>query len=110
MPQPSAARCPVQPAEPSFPPFLPFLPQVQSMMGDGMLTPARAAALDSLRGQMGLSKEAADKIIKGFQNRKLINEMQVRRATPAPRGTYPVYSPPCLAASHSRRCMCCAVH
>lgn len=57
-----------------------FTNQVQLMMGDGMLTPARAAALDSLRGQMGLSKEAADKIIKGFQNRKLINEMQAAKA------------------------------
>ena len=57
-----------------------FKSQVQNMMGDGMLTPERAASLESVRNQMGLPKEAADKIIKGLQNQKLIASMQAAKA------------------------------
>lgn len=57
-----------------------FKSQVQSMMGDGMLTPDRAAALEGIRNQMGLPKENADKIIKGLQNQKLIAAMQAAKA------------------------------
>lgn len=74
------------------PPALPFLPllkvhqgmaeqafkqQVQSVLGDGNLTPDRAAALEKMRAQMGLGQDAADKIIRGFTNQKAIAGMQV---------------------------------
>lgn len=52
--------------------------QVQSYMADGQMTPDRAAALESLREKMGLPKEAADKIVKGFTNQRLIAGLQVR--------------------------------
>lgn len=54
-----------------------FKQQVQGVLGDGMLTPDRAAALEKLREQMGLPKENADKIIRGFTNQKAIAGMQV---------------------------------
>ncbi len=57
-----------------------FKSQVQNIMGDGMLTPDRAASLESIRNQMGLPKENADKIIKGLQNQKLISSMQAAKA------------------------------
>lgn len=57
-----------------------FKSQVQQIMSDGMLTPERAASLESVRSQMGLPKEAADKIIKGLQNQKLIAAMQAAKA------------------------------
>ena len=57
-----------------------FKSQVQNMMGDGVLTPDRAASLEGIRNQMGLPKEAADKIIKGLQNQKLISAMQAAKA------------------------------
>ena len=53
--------------------------QVQSIMGDGNLTESRAKELEALREKMGLAKDAADKIIRGFSNQKLIQAMQVRR-------------------------------
>lgn len=58
-----------------------FKSQVQQYMGDGApLTPDRAATLESIREKMGLPKESADKIIKGFQNQKLISSMQAAKA------------------------------
>lgn len=57
-----------------------FKSQVQQTMGTGPLTAERAAALESVRSQMGLPKEAADKIIKGLQNQKLIAAMQEAKA------------------------------
>jgi len=57
-----------------------FKSQVQNIMGDGMLTPDRAASLEAVRNQMGLPKENADKIIKGLQNQKLISSMQAAKA------------------------------
>ena len=56
-----------------------FKNQVQSVLGDGNLTPDRAAALEKMREQMGLPKENADKIIRGFTNQKAIAGMQVCR-------------------------------
>lgn len=57
-----------------------FKQQVQSAMSDGMLTPDRAASLEGLREKMGLPKEAAEKIIKGFQNQRVIESMQAAKA------------------------------
>ena len=54
-----------------------FKQNVQSVLGDGNLTPDRAAALERMREQMGLPKENADKIIRGFSNQKAISGMQV---------------------------------
>ena len=51
--------------------------QVKQMMADGNLTPDRASQLEGLRERMGLPKEAADKIIRGFSNQRLIASMQV---------------------------------
>lgn len=71
-----------QPTRQRFPPLPGSHPpaslQVQSYMADGNLTPDRAAQLESLREKMGLPKEAADKILKGFTNQKLIASMQAR--------------------------------
>ncbi len=57
-----------------------FKAQVQSVASDGMLTPERAAALEDLRAKMGLPKEAADKIVRGFQNQKMISGLQAAKA------------------------------
>jgi hypothetical protein len=54
-----------------------FKQNVQSVLSDGNLTPDRAAALERMREQMGLPKENADKIIRGFSNQKAISGMQV---------------------------------
>ncbi|KAL4434488.1 hypothetical protein ABPG75_000929 [Micractinium tetrahymenae] len=57
-----------------------FKQNVQSVLGDGNLTPDRAAALDKMREQMGLPKENADKIIRGFTNQKAIQGLQTLKA------------------------------
>ncbi|PSC73353.1 chloroplastic isoform X2 [Micractinium conductrix] len=57
-----------------------FKQNVQSVLGDGNLTPDRAAALEKMREQMGLPKENADKIIRGFSNQKAIQGMQALKA------------------------------
>ncbi|KAL4860244.1 hypothetical protein ACK3TF_000429 [Chlorella vulgaris] len=57
-----------------------FKQQVQSVLGDGNLTPDRAAALEKMRAQMGLGQDAADKIIRGFTNQKAIAGMQALKA------------------------------
>lgn len=57
-----------------------FKSQVQGVMADGVLTPERAASLEAVREKMGLPKEAADKVIKGMQNQKLISSMQAAKA------------------------------
>ncbi|EFN52285.1 hypothetical protein CHLNCDRAFT_139027 [Chlorella variabilis] len=57
-----------------------FKQQVQGVLGDGMLTPDRAAALEKMREQMGLPRENADKIIRGFTNQKAIAGMQSLKA------------------------------
>lgn len=54
-----------------------FKSQVQQVMGEGALTPDRLAGLEAVRQRMGLPKETADKVLKGFQNQKLIAGMQV---------------------------------
>jgi hypothetical protein len=57
-----------------------FKGQVEQYMTGGVLTPERAQALEQLREKMGLPKETADKVIKGFQNQKLISSMQAAKA------------------------------
>lgn len=54
-----------------------FKSQVQQVMGEGALTPDRLAGLEAVRTRMGLPKATADKVLKGFQNQKLIAGMQV---------------------------------
>lgn len=57
-----------------------FKGQVEQYMTGGVLTPEKSAALEKLRESMGLPKETADKVIKGFQNQKLISSMQAAKA------------------------------
>ncbi|KAL6774241.1 hypothetical protein ACKKBG_A24285 [Auxenochlorella protothecoides x Auxenochlorella symbiontica] len=57
-----------------------FKSQVQQVMGEGALTPDRLAGLEAVRQRMGLPKETADKVLKGFQNQKLIAGMQAAKA------------------------------
>jgi len=57
-----------------------FKGQVEQYMAGGVLTPEKAEALEQLREKMGLPKETADKVIKGFQNKKLISSMQAAKA------------------------------
>ena len=44
-----------------------------------MLSKEKADQLAEVRDKMGLSKEAAEKIIKGVQNQHLISGLQVRQ-------------------------------
>lgn len=57
-----------------------FKGQVEQYMTGGVLTPDKAEALEKLRESMGLPKETADKVIKSFQNKKLISTMQAAKA------------------------------
>ncbi len=57
-----------------------FKGQVEQYMTGGVLTPEKSEALEKLRESMGLPKETADKVIKGFQNQKLISSMQAAKA------------------------------
>ncbi len=47
-------------------------------LGTGVLSKEKADQLAEVRNKMGLSKEAAEKIIKGVQNQHLISGLQVR--------------------------------
>jgi hypothetical protein len=49
-------------------------------LGSGILNKERADFLGEVRDKMGLSKEAAEKIIKGVQNQHVISGLQVRLA------------------------------
>lgn len=57
-----------------------FKGQVEQYMTGGVLTPDKAEALEKLRESMGLPKETADKVIKSFQNKKLVSAMQAAKA------------------------------
>lgn len=45
-------------------------------LGSGVLSKEKADMLAEVRDKMGLSKEAAEKIIKGVQNQHLISGLQ----------------------------------
>ena len=47
-------------------------------LGSGILNKEKADFLGEVRDKMGLSKEAAEKIIKGVQNQHVISGLQVR--------------------------------
>ena len=47
-------------------------------LGSGIMNKEKAEQLAEMRDKMGLSKEAAEKIIKGVQNQHLIGNLQVR--------------------------------
>ncbi len=47
-------------------------------IGSGVLSKEKADMLAEVRDKMGLSKEAAEKIIKGVQNQHLISGLQAR--------------------------------
>ncbi|KAK9915263.1 hypothetical protein WJX75_006851 [Coccomyxa subellipsoidea] len=57
--------------------------QVQGALGSGVLSKEKADMLAEVRDKMGLSKEAAEKIIKGVQNQHLISGLQAAKATGA---------------------------
>ena len=46
-------------------------------LGTGIMNKEKADQLIEMRDKMGLSKEAAEKIIKGVQNQHLIGNLQV---------------------------------
>ncbi len=46
-------------------------------LGTGIMNKDKADQLAEMRDKMGLSKEAAEKIIKGVQNQHLIGNLQV---------------------------------
>eukprot|EP00884_Botryococcus_braunii_P007802 jgi/Botrbrau1/17022/Bobra.49_2s0078.1 len=48
-----------------------FRQQVQEALSDGNLTPEKVERLNEIRDQLGLPKEAADKVIKGVQSQNL---------------------------------------
>ncbi|KAK9839292.1 hypothetical protein WJX81_005958 [Elliptochloris bilobata] len=61
-----------------------FRNQVQQAIGGGAsLTKEKADYLSEMREKMGLSKEAAEKVIKGVQNQHLISGLQASKATGA---------------------------
>ncbi len=47
------------------------------MIGDGNVTKDRIEQLNEMRDKLGLGKEAADKIVKGVQNQRLIGDLNV---------------------------------
>ena len=46
-------------------------------LGSGIMSKEKADNLAEVRDKMGLSKEAAEKVIKGVQNQHLIGNLQV---------------------------------
>ncbi len=52
------------------------MPIAQSL-GSGIMNKEKADYLAEIREKMGLSKEAAEKVIKGVQNQHLIGNLQV---------------------------------
>ena len=53
-------------------------------LGSGIMSKEKAEQLAEMRDKMGLSKEAAEKIIKGVQNQHLIGNLQVRPSSNTP--------------------------
>ena len=53
-------------------------------LGTGIMNKEKADQLMEMRDKMGLSKEAAEKIIKGVQNQHLIGNLQVSRLDKPP--------------------------
>ena len=52
--------------------------KAQAIGGGAALTKEKADSLSDMRDKMGLSKEAAEKVIKGVQNQHLISGLQAR--------------------------------
>ncbi len=50
---------------------------LQAIGGGAALTKEKATYLSEMREKMGLSQEAAEKVIKGVQNQHLIGNLQV---------------------------------
>lgn len=57
--------------------------QVQTIMADGQLTKERSETLTSMRTKMGLSEDAASKIIKGVQNQRMLGNLQAKKSAGA---------------------------
>jgi hypothetical protein len=55
--------------------------QAQQALGSGILSKEKADDLAAVRDRMGLSKEAAERIIKGVQNQHIISGLQAAKAS-----------------------------
>ncbi|KAK9831616.1 hypothetical protein WJX74_002584 [Apatococcus lobatus] len=55
--------------------------QVQSVIGDGNVTKERIEQLEEMREKLGLGKEAADKIVNGVRNQRLIGDLNAAKAS-----------------------------
>lgn len=51
--------------------------RIAQALGSGIMNKEKADYLAEIRDKMGLSKEAAEKVIKGVQNQHLIGNLQV---------------------------------
>ena len=51
------------------------------MLASGTLTKENTEYLEEMRGKMGLSKQQAEKIIKGVQNQRLLSGMEAAKNT-----------------------------
>ena len=60
---------------------------VQAIGGGATMTKEKADYLSEMREKMGLSKEAAEKVIKGVQNQHLISGLQARPRQVSQRGS-----------------------
>ena len=72
----------------------------QAIGGGATMTKEKADYLSEMREKMGLSKEAAEKVIKGVQNQHLISGLQARRRRGSRQGSYLFHAlpPPADAA------------
>ena len=50
---------------------------VAQVIGDGNVTKERIEQLEEMREKLGLAKEAADKIVNGVRNQRLIGDLNV---------------------------------
>ena len=52
------------------------------VIGDGNVTKERIEKLEEMREQLGLGKEAADKVVNGVRNQRLIGDLNVSIESP----------------------------
>ena len=62
-------------------PLSAFLLQVQNILQSGTMTKENTEYLGGMRDKMGLSKEQAEKIIKGVQNQRMLTGVEAKKAT-----------------------------
>ena len=57
-------------------------PTPLQVIGDGNVTKERIEKLEEMREQLGLGKEAADKVVNGVRNQRLIGDLNVSIGIP----------------------------